>query len=67
MEDTLRSPRELIAERVVCTPADHAQIALCRGDHNRLGFAYQMAFLRLTDRLVVYLLAADNCPTPKTR
>ena len=45
MEDTLLYPRELIAERVVFTPADHAQIALCRGDHNRLGLAYQMAFL----------------------
>jgi len=50
MEDTLRYPRELIAERVVFTPADHAQLALCRGDHNRLGLAYQMAFLRLTGR-----------------
>jgi hypothetical protein len=50
MEDTLRYPRELIAARVVFTPADHAQIALCRGAHNRLGFAYQMAFLRLTGR-----------------
>jgi hypothetical protein len=50
MEDTLFYPRELIAERVVFTPADHAQIALCRGAHNRLGFAYQMAFLRLTGR-----------------
>src|SRR5437870_9114036 len=50
MEDTLLYPRELIAERVVFTPADHAQIALCRGAHNRLGFAYQMAFLRLTGR-----------------
>jgi TnpA family transposase len=50
MEDTLLYPRELIAERVVFTPADHAQIALCRGDHNRLGLAYQMAFLRLTGR-----------------
>jgi Domain of unknown function (DUF4158) len=50
MEDTLLSPRELIAARVVFTPADHAQIALCRGDHNRLGLAYQMAFLRLTGR-----------------
>ena len=47
---TLLYPRELIAERVVFTPADHAQIALCRGAHNRLGFAYQMAFLRLTGR-----------------
>ena len=50
MEDTLRYPRELLAVRAVCTPADHAQIALCRGTHNRLGFAYQMAFLRLTGR-----------------
>src|SRR6266853_1631620 len=38
MEDTLLYPRELIAARVVFTPADHAQIALCRGAHNRLGF-----------------------------
>ena len=50
MEATLLYPRELIAARVVFTPADHAQIALCRGAHNRLGFAYQMAFLRLTGR-----------------
>ena len=50
MEDTLLYPRELIAERVRFTPADHAQIALCRGDHHRLGLAYQMAFLRLTGR-----------------
>jgi hypothetical protein len=46
----LHYPREIIAERVVFTPADQAQIALCRGPHNRLGFAYQMGFLRLTDR-----------------
>ena len=50
MEATLLYPRDLIAERAVFTPADHAQIALCRGDHNRLGLAYQMAFLRLTGR-----------------
>jgi len=50
MLDTIPYPRELIAERVVFTPADHAQIVLCRGAHNRLGFAYQMAFLRLTGR-----------------
>jgi hypothetical protein len=50
MVDTLLYPRELIAERVVFTPADHAQLALCRGAHNRLGLAYQMAFLRLTGR-----------------
>ncbi len=30
MVDMLLYPRELIAERIVFTPADHAQIALCR-------------------------------------
>jgi hypothetical protein len=37
MLETLPYPRELIAERVVFTPADHAQIALCRGAHNLSG------------------------------
>jgi hypothetical protein len=46
----LHYPRELIAERVVFTPADQVQITFCRGAHNRLGFAYQMGFLRLTGR-----------------
>ena len=43
-------PRDLIADRVRFTPADQAQIAQCRGAHNRLGFAYQLGFLRLTGR-----------------
>ena len=43
-------PRDLIADRVRFTPADQAQIAHCRGVHNRLGFAYQLGFLRLTGR-----------------
>jgi hypothetical protein len=46
----LHYPRELIAERVVFTPADRAQIAACRGTHNRLGLAYQLGFLHLTGR-----------------
>jgi hypothetical protein len=40
-----------MADRVIFTPADHDRIALCRGPHNRLGFAYQMGFMRLTGRL----------------
>jgi hypothetical protein len=40
-----------MADRVIFTPADHDRIALCRGSHNRLGFAYQMGFMRLTGRL----------------
>lgn len=51
MLHTAHYPREIITERVVFTPEDHARIALCRGDYNRLGFAYQMGFLRLTGRL----------------
>jgi len=43
-------PREIIAARVVFTPADQAPIALCRGPHKRLGFAYQRGFLHLTGR-----------------
>jgi hypothetical protein len=43
-------PRDLIVDRVRFTPADHTQIAQCRGVYNRLGFAYQLGFLRLTGR-----------------
>src|SRR6266571_1159906 len=50
MLHTVYYPREIITERVMFTPADHAQIARCRGSHNRLGLAYQMGFLRLTGR-----------------
>jgi TnpA family transposase len=50
MLHTVHYPREIIAARVQFTPADHTQIARCRGDHNRLGFAYQMGFVRLTGR-----------------
>jgi hypothetical protein len=50
MLHALHYPRDLITERVRFTPADHIQIAHCRGVHNRLGFAYQMGFVRLTGR-----------------
>ena len=43
-------PREIMVDRVVFTPCDHDRISLCRGAHNRLGFAYQMGFVRLTGR-----------------
>ena len=36
-------PREIIAERVVFTPAAQAQIAACRGPHNRLGMPIKWA------------------------
>jgi len=45
-----RLPRHLLAERVHFSFEDRARIARCRRDYNRLGFAYQMAFLRLLGR-----------------
>lgn len=39
-----------IAERSVFSVEDHSQIQRCRGDHNRVGYAYQMAFAKLTAR-----------------
>src|SRR5215475_3459232 len=50
MLHALYYPRDLITERVRFTPADQSQITHCRGVHNRLGFAYQMGFVRLTGR-----------------
>ena len=32
------------------TEADLAEVAKCRRDHNRLGFAYQIGFVRLFSR-----------------
>ena len=32
------------------TEADLAEVAKCRRDHNRLGFAYQIGFVRLFHR-----------------
>ncbi len=43
-------PRKQMIEYATLTPEDKAQIAQCRGTHNRLGFAYQIAFARLTNR-----------------
>jgi TnpA family transposase len=42
--------REQIIERATFTAGDRTLIGGCRGDHNRLGFAYQTAFVRLKGR-----------------
>ena len=44
-------PRPLIAERTRFSAEDQALITSHRRSHTRLGFAYQLAFLRLTGRL----------------
>jgi hypothetical protein len=43
-------PRHLLAERIHFSLEDQALIARCRRSYNRLGLAYQMAFLRLMGR-----------------
>ena len=42
--------RKQMIEYATFTPEDKAQIVQCRGTHNRLGFAYQIAFARLMNR-----------------
>ena len=39
-----------IADRYTFTPPDLDLIAQCRGEHNRLGFAIQIGFLRYPGR-----------------
>ncbi len=46
-----RYSRQQIAEQANFTLKDRDQIDQCRRNYNRLGFAYQMAFVRLTGRL----------------
>jgi TnpA family transposase len=43
--------REQLIEHATLTPDDMAQVDLCRRPANRLGFAYQLAFVRLTNRV----------------
>lgn len=44
-------PQKQIVEHATLTQEDKAQIAQCRGTYNRLGFAYQIAFARVMNRL----------------
>lgn len=45
------TPLAALARQARLTDEDRAQIARLRHDHTRLGFAYQVAFVRLTGRL----------------
>src|SRR3954451_14035570 len=44
------SRRQMVRDASL-TEADLAEVAKCRRDHNRLGFAYQIGFVRLFSRL----------------
>ena len=46
-----RYSRQQLAERAALSAADMVEVNRCRRDHNRLGFAYQLGFVRLTGRL----------------
>ena len=42
--------REQMVRDASLTEADLAEVTKCRRDHNRLGFAYQIGFVRLFHR-----------------
>jgi Domain of unknown function (DUF4158) len=42
--------RDQLKRAAILTEEDFAQLGKCRRPHNRLGFAYQVAFVRLFDR-----------------
>ena len=43
--------REQLVEQAALTEEDIQKVMECRGSHNRLGFAYQIGFVRLQNRL----------------
>ena len=43
-------PRGQLIRHGLLTPQDLGKVAACRGDHNRLGFGYQIGFVRLFNR-----------------
>lgn len=45
--------RKQLAERASLTTEDFSQVNQCRRDHNRLGFAYQVCFVRLMNRFPI--------------
>ena len=49
------SPAPRLVRDATFLEADRREIALRRGPHNRLGFAYQVAFVRVLDRFQVPL------------
>ena len=62
MTTTDYSRQELI-EKASLTSEDMEQINQCRRNYNRLGFAYQIGFVRLVNRFPLAGVAVSNFPT----
>jgi len=50
MKDPQHPARGQLIRQGSLSPQDLAEVAACRGDHNRLGFGYQIGFVRLFNR-----------------
>jgi hypothetical protein len=61
--------RGQLVREATLTAADLAEVAKCRRDHNRLGFAYQIGFGRLFSRFPAQqpLEICDERPTVANR
>jgi len=53
MPQTKTYSRKQLAERASLTEEDFFQVNQCRREHNRLGFAYQVCFVRLMNRFPI--------------
>src|SRR5438067_8425292 len=47
--------KQQLVQETALSDADMAQVHQCRRDHNRLGFAYQLGFVRLLNRFPTQL------------
>jgi AAA+ ATPase superfamily predicted ATPase len=47
--------KQQLVQETALSDADMAQVQQCRRDHNRLGFAYQLGFVRLLNRFPTQL------------
>jgi hypothetical protein len=53
VDGKLRYSRQQLIDQAILSKEDLYEIAQCRRDHNRLGFAYQIGFVRLNNRFPV--------------
>ncbi len=53
MNGISRYSRQQLIEQTTLSKEDMREISQCRGSHSRLGFAYQIGFVRLRNRFPV--------------